>query len=159
MSEIGDNIKRFRTARGLYQWELGERIGKSQKAISSWECGFRSPTNADVRKMAVVLEVSPADIIGHNEVYDNEFEYIVTSDDMSPELISGDTLTVNSAIAPKDGDLVVVQDKKKHEFVRRIYTLGKMAALMALKPSVRPINTSLDEITIKGKVTEIRRKV
>ena len=159
MGTIGENIKRIRIIRNLTQWELAELISKSQKTISSWECGFRYPQSKDVKRLAEILKVAPAEIIGHTEENDTEFEFIATTDDMSPDIQIGDTLTVDSTLQPNDGDLVVVQDKKKHEFVRRIYKVGRFLSLMALNPQIKPITTDVDSITIRGKVTELRRKV
>ena len=156
---IGDNIKRIRMARNMMQWELGEMIGKSQKTVSSWERGDRYPQSKDVEKLAKALGVAPAEIIGHSELHDNEFEYIVTSDDMSPEIVHGDTLTVNSKIQPSDGDLVIVQDDKQNQLVRRLYRIGKYLSLMALNPAIKPIQAEPDNITIQGTVTELRRKI
>lgn len=163
MSIVGDNIRRIRSARGMLQVDLGEQIGKTQKAISSWERGSRNPSNDDVRALAKVLGVAPAEIIGHNDTDDSEFEMIVTSDDMSPEIKNGDTLTVNSARQPNDGDLVVIEmcDKKKQkeQLVRRLYKFGRMLSLLAVNPAIQPINADKDDINIKGTVTELRRKV
>ena len=162
MSIVGDNLRRIRTARGMYQSDLGERIGKTQKAISAWERGARNPSNDDVRMLAKVLGVAPAEIIGHNDTDDNEFEYIVTTDDMSPEVKHGDTLRVSKARKPTDGDLVIVEvdDRdNKTQLVRRLYAFGKMLSLLAVNPAVQPINADRDRVTIKGTVTELRRKV
>ena len=163
MSIVGDNIRRIRSARGMLQVDLGEQIGKTQKAISSWERGARNPSNDDVRALAKALGVAPAEIIGHNEMNDSEFELIVTSDDMSPEIKHGDTLTVNSARQPNDGDLVVIEicdaAKQKEQLVRRLYRFGRMLSLLAVNPAVQPINADKDDIHIKGTVTELRRKV
>lgn len=163
MSIVGDNIRRIRSARGIYQADLGEMIGKTQKAISAYERGVRNPSNDDVRLIAKALGVAPAEIIGHNDTDDYEFEYIVTSDDMSPEVKHGDTLTVSSARKPNDGDLVIVEVNNtadhKTQLLRRLYSFGRMLSLLAVNPAVQPINADKDKVKIKGTVTEIRRKV
>lgn len=162
MTIVGSNIRSIRQARGLTQAQLGKLIGKNQRTLSSWERGSRSPSPDEVRMLAQVLRVAPAEIIGHNDIADHEFEYIVTSDDMSPEVISGDTLTVNSRINPHDGDLVVLEvtsDPKHTQIVRRLYKYGKMLSLLAVNPSIKPMNVDADKITIKGKVTELRRSL
>jgi SOS-response transcriptional repressor LexA len=162
MTIVGSNIRSIRQARGLTQAQLGELIGKNQRTLSSWERGSRSPSPDEVRLLAQVLRVAPAEIIGHNDIADHEFEYIVTSDDMSPEIVSGDTLTVNSRIHPHDGDLVVVEvEKKNHasQIVRRLYKYGQMLSLLAVNPSIKPLNIDADQVTIKGKVTELRRTI
>ncbi len=39
MSVIGQYIKKFRTARGVTQEQLGQLVGVSTQAVSKWECG------------------------------------------------------------------------------------------------------------------------
>jgi len=157
MSVVGDNIKRIRMARGILQGDLAERIGKNQRTISNWECGKRSPSPEDVRKLAQVLDVAPAEIIGHNEKADYEYEYIMSDDSMYPDIKQGDTLTVSKSAQPADGDLVVVEIAKNTNAVRRLYKIGQMFSLLAVNPAIKPIHTNT--ATIKGKVTELRRKL
>lgn len=163
MSVVGKNIKSIRLARGLFQAQLGEMIGVNQRTISGWERGVRNPSPEEVRQLAKVLRVAPAEIIGHNDIADHEFEYIVTSDDMSPEIASGDTLKVNTRMHPHDGDLVVVEvdtaPDHRAQMVRRLYQYGKMLSLLAVNPAVKPINIDADKVDIKGKVTELRRSI
>lgn len=160
MGIVGDNIRHIRMARNITQSDLGERIGKNQRTISNWERGFRHPSNDDVRKLAEILSVAPAEIIGHTEQNDDEYEYIVTTDDMYPDIKRGDTLKVHRSIQPDDGDLVVIEmTDKKTQLVRRLYRLGRMLSLLAVNPSIKPINTDQDSVQIKGKVTELRRRV
>lgn len=160
MSVIGDNIRRIRENRNITQHELAEMVGKNPRTISSWECGTRNPSGKDLRRVADALEIAPAEIIGHAEKGDNVFEYIVTTDDMSPELQHGDTLTVNKSVKPKDGDLVIVSMQgRKNDLVRRLYRIGHYLSLLAINPAIKPINTEADNIEIKGTVTEMRRKV
>lgn len=160
MSVVGKNIKSIRLARGLFQAQLGEMIGVNQRTISGWERGVRNPSPEEVRMLAKVLRVAPAEIIGHNDIADHEFEYIVTSDDMSPEIANGDTLKVNTRMHPHDGDLVVVEvENHPAQLVRRLYQYGKMLSLLAVNPLIKPINIDVDKVKIKGKVTELRRSI
>ena len=39
MSEIGKQIKKYRTAKGLTQEQLGELVGVTTQAVSKWERG------------------------------------------------------------------------------------------------------------------------
>jgi Zn-dependent peptidase ImmA (M78 family)/DNA-binding XRE family transcriptional regulator len=56
-SEIGARIRRAREMQGLTQGELGERIGRTQTAISYWEAGRRSPDVEDIVAVAEALDV------------------------------------------------------------------------------------------------------
>ena len=40
---IGENIKSLRESRGLTQAQLGDAVGVSDKAVSTWESGKREP--------------------------------------------------------------------------------------------------------------------
>lgn len=49
---IGENIKSLRRAHGLSQIELGEILGVSDKAVSTWENGLKTPRISTLRKLA-----------------------------------------------------------------------------------------------------------
>lgn len=44
---LGDRIKRFRTAQGLTQQQLAEKVGVTQTAVAAWECGKRGVPKGD----------------------------------------------------------------------------------------------------------------
>lgn len=54
---IGENIKRLRESRGLTQAQLGDAVGVSDKAVSTWESGKREPRMGVVEKLAVFFNV------------------------------------------------------------------------------------------------------
>lgn len=49
------NLKTIRTQAQLTQGELAEKVGASQKTISSWETGRTEPTMGDVLKLCDAL--------------------------------------------------------------------------------------------------------
>ena len=49
---IAENIKRIRLEHGLSQSELGKIAGVSDKAVSTWELGLKTPRMGAVEKMA-----------------------------------------------------------------------------------------------------------
>ena len=49
------NLKTIRTQAELTQGELAEKVGASQKTISSWETGRTEPTMGDVLKLCDAL--------------------------------------------------------------------------------------------------------
>lgn len=55
----GEKIRRYRKLRGLYQGELGEKVGVSEGAIRHYENGFRTPKQAQIDAIADALDVSP----------------------------------------------------------------------------------------------------
>ena len=55
----GEKIRRYRKLRGLYQGELGEKIGVSEGAIRHYEADFRTPKRPQIEAIAEALEISP----------------------------------------------------------------------------------------------------
>lgn len=61
---IGDNIKRIRTARGITQAQLADRVGVSEKTVSSWEVNRTEPSYAYMVSIAKVLNCQKSDLLG-----------------------------------------------------------------------------------------------
>lgn len=53
---FADRLKKFRTDLDMKQEELADKIGVSQKTISSWEVGRSEPTMREVAKLCKVLD-------------------------------------------------------------------------------------------------------
>lgn len=64
MAKIGDQIKKFRKARGLSQIELGERLGVTQQVITNWERNLREPTIETLLKIAGIFEITLEHLVG-----------------------------------------------------------------------------------------------
>lgn len=60
---IADNIKRLRTAENLSQAELGKIAGVTDKAVSTWEAGLKTPRMGAVEKMAAHFGVPKSAIL------------------------------------------------------------------------------------------------
>ena len=60
---ISENIKRLREMYGLTQAELGEIAGVSDKAVSTWEAGTKSPRMGAIQRMADHFGIKKSDII------------------------------------------------------------------------------------------------
>ena len=54
---IGENIKSLRESRGLTQAQLGDAVGVTDKAVSTWESGKREPRMGVVEKLAAFFNV------------------------------------------------------------------------------------------------------
>lgn len=66
---LGENIKKFREARGLLQKELAFHIGMSDKQISRIEKGVQNnPRIQTVIKLAEILEVSIDELVSEKEI-------------------------------------------------------------------------------------------
>jgi transcriptional regulator with XRE-family HTH domain len=63
-SAFAERLTRLRTARGLTQTELAEKIGSSQRAISRYETVADYPPTSVVIELAHALEVSADELLG-----------------------------------------------------------------------------------------------
>lgn len=66
MSVIGKNIKKYRTAKGITQEELGQLVGVTTQAVSKWECGG-TPDAEILPQLSQVLGVSIDALFGREE--------------------------------------------------------------------------------------------
>ena len=60
---LKENIKEFRTEKGLTQAQLAEKIGVTQGAIYFWEKGINEPTAGYLMKLAKLFSVSVDDLL------------------------------------------------------------------------------------------------
>ena len=60
---IAENIKRIRLEHGLSQAELGKIAGVSDKAVSTWELGLKTPSMGAVEKMANYFGITKSAIV------------------------------------------------------------------------------------------------
>lgn len=64
MGTIGENIKNYRTFRGIKQQELADALGKSKSVISNWERGENSPDVEICVELCKTLKVTPNQLFG-----------------------------------------------------------------------------------------------
>ncbi len=63
---IGTNIKQLRLNHNLTQEELANKLGVSDKAVSTWENDIKIPRMGSIEKMAIIFDVCKSDIIEDN---------------------------------------------------------------------------------------------
>lgn len=61
---FGPQLRDIRTAKGITQAALAEKIGVAQTTVSAWELGIAEPSIARLRRIARALGVTTADLIG-----------------------------------------------------------------------------------------------
>ena len=64
MTNIGENIKKFRIFRKMTQVELGEAVNRSKNVVSNWERGDNTPDLDTLEKICRVLDVTPNMMFG-----------------------------------------------------------------------------------------------
>lgn len=60
---IGENTRRTRVFKGLTQEELAACMGLDRAYISGLERGRRNPTAITLWRLAIALEIEPADLL------------------------------------------------------------------------------------------------
>lgn len=60
------NLRFLRKRKGLYQEQLGTKLGKSKAAISMYESGLRSPSIEDLYDIASFFKVSPDRLVSED---------------------------------------------------------------------------------------------
>ena len=82
---FAENIKKYRTLRGLTQEELAAKVGVSGQAVSKWETNDTLPDTAILPDLADALDVSIDLLFGHKStsaeaVMPSLFGYITDGD-------------------------------------------------------------------------------
>lgn len=63
---LGENLKAARSAAGLKQREVADRLGVEQPTVQRWEAGKREPDNATLRRLAEIFGVKVSDLLGES---------------------------------------------------------------------------------------------
>ena len=159
---VGMNIRKFREARGLLQKDLGDRIGKNKNTVSNWERGLRDPGADNLKKIAAAVEISPSELIGHNDnvAQDNSFEVIVTDDSMKPDFMPGDRIRAVKSTDLHDGDIVVADLQEPFCFAPVIRSWLHIGNMTVLVPYNRQYPYTVESrFSVRGKVIELIRKI
>lgn len=88
---IGSNIKYWRELRNLKQSELAEKLGVSDKTISSWEINRTEPKMGMIERISKELQCKKTDIIGTSDsdtlrINDKEYSLLEDYRNLSPGL-------------------------------------------------------------------------
>ena len=76
-SPVGENIKKYRIAKGLTQLALSEKLDVSEKTVSSWEVSRTEPSIKCIEQIASVLGCRKSDLIGEPaSITPDEYEMI-----------------------------------------------------------------------------------
>ncbi len=71
---LNENIKKYRQQKGMSQEEVAARLNVVRQTISKWEKGYSVPDSAMLIKLAEVLDVSVAELLGDESSSNNEME-------------------------------------------------------------------------------------
>lgn len=65
---LGIKLKELRIEQGISQRQLGEMLGFSNQAVSTWECGLREPDCDSLIELAMFFNVSVDYLLGLSEI-------------------------------------------------------------------------------------------
>lgn len=68
-TNIGENIKKLRTAKNMTQTELAERINITKATVSSYENNTRMPSYDVLLKIASIFHVTTDNLLGFSNKY------------------------------------------------------------------------------------------
>lgn len=65
---LGIKLRELRIEQGISQRRLGEILGFSNQAVSTWECGLREPDCDSLIELAKFFNVSVDYLLGLSEI-------------------------------------------------------------------------------------------
>ncbi len=65
--DFADNLKRIREAKKLSQQELADKLGVAQSTVGMWESNKRTPKLEELNRMARVLNITVARLLGQSK--------------------------------------------------------------------------------------------
>ena len=71
-------IKEFREKKGLTQQELADILGIHKMTLSKYERNKNFPEYDKLVKIAIILEVTPNDLLGYKENYKSFTDYLMS---------------------------------------------------------------------------------
>ena len=169
----GKRIRTIRTARGLTQGELGERVGLSSDRIQKYENGIRKPKLDLLKKMADALSVETmalADPVTSNycgamhTLFEMEepYELQLSKDDSGVSLrfrnadLSEFLEKWYDAIQDRDEGLASAGSEEEREKIRYIYNTWKWTFP---EPLLEERDLGAEKARIKGKIEELQKQL
>lgn len=64
---LGENIKKYRLAKGLTQQQVADAVGKSKNVVSNWETGLNKPDADTIELLLEVLDIDANTLLGWND--------------------------------------------------------------------------------------------
>lgn len=72
---LGENIKKARKEKKMTQKELAEKIHRTESSIRKYEKGIIQIPNDIIEKIAIALNISPLDLVGTLDTWNNQFNF------------------------------------------------------------------------------------
>jgi transcriptional regulator with XRE-family HTH domain len=125
--DLGKRIAAARTAAGMTQQELADKLFVSRHLVSKWEQGLRRPDLETVDRIASALSVPSDSIISRRECVIHELQALIPKGaELEPERLSGLLSRFLREQPERDADI----------FIRKYYMLDPYADI-ALEHGMR----------------------
>ena len=139
--DIGKSIAKLRTARGMTQEELANRLFVSRDLVSKWETGARRPDYPTAEKIAAALGAPVEELVEFDEYLFSELEECL------PEGF-GDEEKIAEALS---SFLKTLPDRASRLFVLRYYDLKSISETAAA--------AGMKENQVRSRLSKIRKKL
>lgn len=103
---LGENIRQAREAKGMTQEQLAAELHVVRQTISKWEKGTSAPDADFLLKVAEVLNVSTADLIGQDAVQTKSIEELTLQTAVLNEQVSIQNRRIQSFIKRRNWAIV-----------------------------------------------------
>lgn len=133
IKKIGEHIRDYRKANNMYQREFAEMLFVTDKAVSRWELGLSFPDIELIPKIAEILGISVAELLGENlseEGDDLALKYREECDRLTAECAD----LKNEIAKHKEQEQIAASKKKKR--VRLFSSVAVIFLIVALAGSV-----------------------
>lgn len=124
---ISTNIKKYREAYNLTQEELAKICGVTNKAVSTWEKGIKTPRMGSIEKMAEYFHIKLSDLIESDK--DTAVAYH-SNDDVFH--VDDETLQILKAV-------------NKNEDIKALLSIAKDASKQDIKQAIKVIKAITDK--------------
>lgn len=81
---LGDNIKKLRNKKGIYQQDLADSLSVSKSTVAMWETNKREPDLTMLRKISIFFDVSIDDLLDFSK---KEIEESLNSNNKESERV------------------------------------------------------------------------
>lgn len=74
-------LKEIRLSKGLKQHDIAEVLGVTQQAVARYESEERKLDQNQIVKLSLALEVTPDELLGFEEAYEEYTKYLLSLDE------------------------------------------------------------------------------
>lgn len=72
--QFAENLRRVLVEEKMTQKELADLLGTTQQTVSRWLKGTNEPDFTTLLEICLHLKISPNEILGYNEIMENEYK-------------------------------------------------------------------------------------